>query len=83
MGGSGDLETSDNIVRKTLEIAAAFGSPPLFLENPYTGQLQNRITNLPLQKSRLLLVWLPLPHAHSHMDEHWVDTGQAPVQTRL
>ena len=36
------LETSDDLVRRTLEIAAALGDPALFLENPYSGQLKNR-----------------------------------------
>ena len=50
MGGSGDLESSDGLVRKTLEIAAALGDPPMFLENPYTGQLKNRgIIELPMR----------------------------------
>ena len=49
-GASGDLETSDNLVRKTLEIAPALGNPPLFLENPHSGQLKNRgIVELPMQ----------------------------------
>lgn len=41
-GGIRDLESSDDLVRKTLEIAAGLGNPPLFIENPYTGQLKNR-----------------------------------------
>ena len=47
---SSDLETSDGLVRKTLEIAAALGKPPLFLENPHSGQLKSRsIIELPMQ----------------------------------
>ncbi len=37
-----DLEGADALVRKTLEIAAALGNPPLFIENPYTGLLKTR-----------------------------------------
>lgn len=40
--GGGDLESSDGLVRKTREIAAALGNPPLFIENPFTGKLKNR-----------------------------------------
>jgi hypothetical protein len=40
--GGGDLESSDGLVRKTLEIATAIGDPPLFIENPYTGKLKDR-----------------------------------------
>ena len=45
-GASGDLETSDNLVRKTLEIAAALGDPPTFIENPHSGQLKTRGASL-------------------------------------
>lgn len=41
-GRSADLEFADSLVRKTLEIAAAFGNPPLFVENPWTGKLRHR-----------------------------------------
>ena len=41
-GSKDDLQSSDRMVLKTLEIAAALGNPPLFVENPYTGQLKNR-----------------------------------------
>ena len=44
MGPEDDLQSSDRMVLKTLEIAAALGNPPLFVENPYTGQLKNRGT---------------------------------------
>ena len=37
-----DLESSDELVRKTLEIARDLGNPPLFVENPYTGGLRRR-----------------------------------------
>ena len=33
---------SDKLVRRTLEIVEALGSPPLFIENPWTGRLKNR-----------------------------------------
>ena len=36
------LEESDSLVKKTLEIAEALGNPPLFIENPFTGQLKRR-----------------------------------------
>ena len=36
------LESSDSLVRKTLEIALELGNPPMFIENPWTGQLKNR-----------------------------------------
>ena len=39
---AGDLESSDQLVRKTLEIAKELGSPMLFLENPWTGKLRHR-----------------------------------------
>ena len=42
MGGGRDLTTSDALVRKTLEIAAGLGNPPLFIENPHSGTLKNR-----------------------------------------
>ena len=42
LGPEDDLQSSDRMVLKTLEIAAALGNPPLFIENPYTGQLKNR-----------------------------------------
>ncbi len=41
-GCSADLESADGLVRKTLDIAAALGNPPLFIENPYTGKLRTR-----------------------------------------
>jgi hypothetical protein len=41
-GRAADLESSDSLVRRTLEICAALGNPPLFIENPWTGQLKNR-----------------------------------------
>ena len=41
-GRAADLESSDGLVRKTLEIAAALGDPPMFIENSWTGQLKNR-----------------------------------------
>ena len=41
-GCSRDLETSDGLVQKTLEIAAALGDPPTFIENPFSGDLKNR-----------------------------------------
>ncbi len=38
-----DLEGADELVRKTLEIAAALGNhTPLFIENPFTGRLKMR-----------------------------------------
>ena len=42
MGGGRDLTTSDALVRKTLEIAAGLGNPPLFIENPLSVTLKNR-----------------------------------------
>ena len=36
------MEEADILVRRTLEIAAALGNPPLFIENPWTGELKNR-----------------------------------------
>ena len=36
------MDDSDTLVRKTLEITAELGNPPLFVENPWTGQLKNR-----------------------------------------
>ena len=41
-GGGRDLETSDGLVLKTLEIATALGNPALYVENPHSGQLKNR-----------------------------------------
>ena len=41
-GGERDLETSDALVRKTLEIAAVLGDVPLFIENPFTGDLEKK-----------------------------------------
>jgi len=41
-GGPRDLQGADTLVRKTLEIAAALGDPPIFIENPYTGMLKGR-----------------------------------------
>ena len=37
-----DLESSDNLVRKTLEIIEGLGSPPHLIENPFTGKLKSR-----------------------------------------
>ena len=37
-----DLESSDNIVRKTLEIIEALGNVPHLIENPATGKLKSR-----------------------------------------
>ena len=37
-----DLESSDELVRKTLEIARDLGDPPLFVENPHSGKLRQR-----------------------------------------
>ena len=37
-----DLEGSDRLVRKVLEIANELGDPPLFIENPQSGLLKNR-----------------------------------------
>ncbi len=33
---------SDELVRRTLEIAATLGNPPIFIENPWTGKLKSR-----------------------------------------
>ena len=41
-GRAADLESSDSLVRKTLDIAVELGTPPLFVENPWTGQLKSR-----------------------------------------
>ena len=37
-----DLATSDDLVKRTLQLASDLGDPPLFIENPYTGGLKNR-----------------------------------------
>ena len=37
-----DRLDSDELVRKTLEIAETLGNPPMFIENPWTGTLKNR-----------------------------------------
>ena len=34
--------SSDDLVRKTLQIAEALGHPPIFIENPWTGRLKTR-----------------------------------------
>ena len=34
--------SSDDLVRKTLQIAEALGHPPIFIENPWTGRLKAR-----------------------------------------
>ena len=39
---TGDLESSDQLVRKTLEIAKELGAPMVFIENPWTGKLRHR-----------------------------------------
>ena len=49
-GPKSDLGTSDDLVRRTLEIVAALGNPPTFLENPFSGQLKNRgIIDFPMK----------------------------------
>ena len=49
-GPRSDLETSDDLVLRTLDIVAALGNPPLFLENPHSGQLKSRgIIPLPMK----------------------------------
>ena len=37
-----DLEMSDILVKKTIDIARELGNPALYIENPWTGQLKNR-----------------------------------------
>ena len=75
-GPEDDLQSSDALVRKTLEIAEALGSPPFFLRKPLRGPAQepghNRIANA---KSRLLCLWLPLPQANCSVDQHRLDTS--------
>ncbi len=37
-----DRLDSDELVRRTLEIAEELGNPPIFIENPWTGKLKSR-----------------------------------------
>ena len=37
-----DRLDSDELVRKTLEIAESLGNPPIFIENPWAGKLKSR-----------------------------------------
>lgn len=39
---SEEMEHSDGLVRKTLEIWETLGCPPVFIENPHSGSLKNR-----------------------------------------
>ena len=74
---SSDLETSDNLVRKTLEIAAALGNPPLFLENPHSGQLKNRgIIELPMQVVDYCVYGFP----YRKRTAVWSNTGWTPAR---
>ena len=76
-GASGDLESSDSLVRKTLEIAAALGDPPLFLENPYTGQLKNRgIIELPMRVVDYCVYGFP----YRKRTAIWTNTGWSPAR---
>ena len=47
-----DRLDSDELVRRTLEIAEELGNPPIFIENPWTGKLKSRglLDRLKLQK---------------------------------
>ena len=67
LGLEDDLQSSDALVRKTLEIAEALGSPPFFCENPYTGQLKNRgIIELPMQKVDYCVMAFPIASARPY-----------------
>ena len=76
-GGSRDLEPSDNLARKTLEIAAALGSPPLFIENPHSGDLKNRgIIELPMQVVDYRKYGMP----YRKRTAIWTNTGWMPAR---
>ena len=62
-GGARDLETSDSLVRKTLEIAEALGGPPCCIENPHSGQLKNRDLLSHLDMRVLDYCKYPPPHS--------------------
>ena len=38
----GDLEASDALVQKTLQLIEELGNPPCFIENPFSGRLKSR-----------------------------------------
>ena len=76
-GAASDLETSDSLVRKTLDIAAALGDPPLFLENPHSGQLKNRnIIELPMQVVDYCRYMFP----YRKRTAIWTNTGWTPAR---
>ena len=76
-GPEDDLQSSDALVRKTLEIAEALGNPPLFCENPYTGQLKNRgIIELPMQKVDYCVYGFP----YRKRTAIWTNTDWVPAR---
>jgi len=75
-GGGRDLETSDALVRKTLEIAAVLGDPPLFIENPHSGRLKDRgiLSHLNLQVLDYCKYGMP----YRKRTAVWTNTGWHP-----
>ena len=78
-GDGGDLESSDALVQKVLEIAEALGNPPLFVENPWTGSLKTRglLDDLTLRRVDYCKYGMP----YRKRTAIWTDTSWKPARS--